>query len=95
MSRKKFIIAVYNSDSEKRREKIRTTLKDYGFWVQYSVFEMLLTDRQFRELRKKIKGIINPKKDAVRYYRLLAEDAREVIIDGQGQILEIPVVVVD
>lgn len=63
-------LVCYDICSEKRRYEVKKTLKDYGIRVQYSVFECDLTIYEFNKLRQKLKEIISPDVDSVRFYSL-------------------------
>jgi CRISPR-associated protein Cas2 len=45
-------------------------LKSFGTPVQYSVFECILTEQLFQQLRVAVLDIIEPEVDQVRYYSL-------------------------
>lgn len=64
------VVVSYDIAEDKRRNKVYNTLKDYGVWVQYSVFECNLNQDQLKELQQRLANIINPRKDSVRYYFL-------------------------
>jgi CRISPR-associated protein Cas2 len=86
---KYFLVVTYDIKSDKKRLKIHQTLKNYGFRVQYSVFECELSKKQYSELRKKISKFINENEDSIRYYIMDMENKARTIIDGYGKILDI------
>lgn len=51
---------------------------DYGQRVQQSVFECEVDPAQYALLRARLLGIIDPKVDSLRFYRLGAEGRRRV-----------------
>jgi CRISPR-associated protein Cas2 len=69
-----YYIITYDVSSPKRLPKILKTLRRYLNWVQNSVFEGYLTERQSFELEGKIKEIINKKEDSVIFYILRNEE---------------------
>ena len=82
------IVVSYDIADDRRRRRIFKLMKDYGSRVQYSVFECLLDDSQFRELRQQVTSLIHPKEDSVRYYPLCAECREKRLISGYGKMVE-------
>lgn len=69
------VIACYDVSTETRagRRRLRRVAKACearGQRVQKSVFECRLDQRQFEELERTLLGIIDPKTDCLRFYRL-------------------------
>jgi CRISPR-associated protein Cas2 len=85
-----FYVITYDIPADRRRTKVATALEDYGSRVQYSVFEANLTAAQFDELRQRLKKLVKPEEDSVRYYRLCAACLGTVLIDGRGQVASDP-----
>ncbi len=65
-----FVVVSYDIPDDTRRLKVMKTLKDFGSHVQYSVFECDLSPKQFSRLRNRLKKIVEPKEDDVRFYFL-------------------------
>lgn len=64
----------YDIKSDTRRQKIYTILKDYGTWVQYSVFECQISDKAYRALRRRLTSLIQEEDaDNIRFYHLCGE----------------------
>lgn len=63
-------VVVYDIPDDRRRNRIAQILEGYGERVQYSVFECLLTERQFEELWQALGKRIEGKEDSIRAYRL-------------------------
>ena len=63
-----FVLLTYDIANPKRLPKILKTCRCHLFWIQNSVFEGDLTERQLSELIKKIEDIINKKEDSVFIY---------------------------
>lgn len=62
-----------NTEDAAGRRRLRKASKqcvNYGARVQYSVFELSLTDVELDELRSRLIGIIDPDKDSLRIYKL-------------------------
>ena len=55
-----FVIVSYDIQDDRRRAKIMKTLKDYGQWVQYSVFECDLEEADYLKMRARLEKLIEP-----------------------------------
>ena len=65
------IVVSYDIKDDKRRNKIHKELKNYGQWVQYSVFECDLTKEEYLRLRHALNRLIDRSmNDSVRFYFL-------------------------
>ena len=67
-----YVVISYDITDDKRRVNVHKALKDYGMWVQYSVFECRINKVQYLFLRHRLKHLINADEDNVRFYRLCA-----------------------
>ena len=65
-----YLVISYDIKDDKRRLKVHKTLKDYGLWVQYSVFECHVTNVQYLYLRHRLKQLLDDEEDSIRFYRL-------------------------
>ncbi len=65
-----FVVVSYDIPDDKRRMKVMKTLKNFGAHVQYSVFECELSAKQFRRLQSRLRKLIKPAEDDVRFYFL-------------------------
>ena len=63
------MVIAYDIRDDRRREKIRKLLKDYGIPVQYSVFECSLRKEDVLRLRYKLDQLMDGKEDSVIIYR--------------------------
>ncbi|WP_339217828.1 CRISPR-associated endonuclease Cas2 [Ornithinibacillus sp. FSL M8-0202] len=54
----------------KRLRKVSKECQNYGQRVQNSVFECILDATQYTTLKLKLEGLIDPKKDSLRFYKL-------------------------
>jgi CRISPR-associated protein Cas2 len=89
-----FIVVAYDVTDDRRRTRLHKRLKGFGTPVQYSVFECLLDERRFQELKATVRKTINTKQDLVRYYRL-CETCRTKILAINGTVTTVePTVVV-
>ena len=76
------IIACYDIADNKRLYKVAKILKDYGFRVQYSVFELEIEEGALKSLIKRINKVIDLEVDSVRYYKLCFECENSLDIIG-------------
>ncbi len=59
----------YDIVDDNRRNKVAKVLLDYGSRVQFSVFEVTLTEK-IPEIKERLSPLINQKEDNVRYYMI-------------------------
>lgn len=52
-------IIAYDITDDKRRTKMFKFLKNYGRWVQYSLFELEVNDMKWIEIEFYIKGLLH------------------------------------
>ena len=61
----------YDISENSNRRRVRNTLRGYGAWKQYSVFEVEVSKTERVELEDKLDSIIDPQDgDRIRIYRL-------------------------
>jgi CRISPR-associated protein Cas2 len=63
------ILITYDIENDKKRKKISDILEGYGTRVNYSVFELEVTDRQFTQIVSYLKNI-STKDDNIRIYHI-------------------------
>ena len=88
MSDKQFVLVVYDISVDKRRTRLHTALLDFGTPVQYSVFECWLSGAQVKQMQARVKKVIRPRMDHVRFYYLCASCAGRVETTQAGEITE-------
>ncbi|RCX20107.1 CRISPR-associated Cas2 family protein [Anaerobacterium chartisolvens] len=69
------VLITYDVNTEtaagrKRLHNVAKQCKNYGQRVQNSVFECILDAAKCREVQNKLEGIIDKKKDSLRFYYL-------------------------
>ena len=67
-AKKNFIVIAYDISDNLRRSRVSQLLERLGSWINYSVFECMITDNQYYKLQYEIEKIINYKEDVVAYY---------------------------
>ncbi len=74
-----FIVISYDIKDDKRRNRIFKALKNFGQWMQYSVFECDLDKMHFLKLRDRLDHLIDAKQDdSIRFYFLCESCKRQV-----------------
>lgn len=79
MSRYFFTIIVYDVTDDKRRALIAKELENYGYRVQYSVFEALLERVEIERLTRSLRNILDSNEDSIRIYVLTRKSKKEII----------------
>jgi len=84
-----FVVIAYDISEDSRRNRIFKTLKDYGEWVQYSLFECELEKKDYLKLKKKLQKIIKEEEeDKVLFYFLCQHCERNIKRIGKFDKLE-------
>lgn len=78
-----FIVVSYDISDDKRRTRLHKALKRFGEPVQLSVFECLIDEGKFAEMRKAVAEIV-VEGDDLRYYDLCAQCQRQTITRGKA-----------
>jgi CRISPR-associated protein Cas2 len=74
-----FIVISYDIKDDRRRGRIFKALKNFGQWMQYSVFECELDKMHFLKLRDRLDHLIDAKQDdSIRFYSLCESCKRQV-----------------
>ncbi|MFP4122113.1 MAG: CRISPR-associated endonuclease Cas2 [Coleofasciculus sp.] len=68
--------------NDKRRTKLSNFLEGYGRRVQFSVFECFLSLDQMRQLDEKVKKLVEPVEDNVRFYWISEEAVSRALVIG-------------
>jgi len=82
-----FVIS-YDISDDKRRDRMRKFLEDYGHRVQKSVFECFLTKEILVEVKRGIERIISEKEDRVRIYQICRACRKRAEISGFTEVPE-------
>lgn len=84
MEKKRRTLVIYDIKDNKRRYRIIKVLESYGIRVQYSVFEAVLGENQWKDLTVRVTKYLKIDEDAFRMYDL-SECKKETLI-GQNII---------
>jgi len=78
-----FIVVAYDVSDDKRRTQLHKALRRFGDRVQFSVFECVVTEQLFDEMRRAVAVVVLPE-DNVRYYDICAACRKETITLGRA-----------
>ena len=78
-AKKNFIVVVYDVADDKRRTKVAKILGKVGVRINFSVFECMLTDRQYEKLKIDIAQNINLRHDSVVYYPICLDCYSKIV----------------
>lgn len=74
-----FIVISYDIRDDKRRGRVFKTLKNFGQWMQYSVFECELDKMHFLRLKDRLDHLIHAgDEDSIRFYFLCESCKRQI-----------------
>ncbi|MCS1410357.1 MAG: CRISPR-associated endoribonuclease Cas2 3 [Verrucomicrobia subdivision 3 bacterium] len=76
------ILIAYDVTKPRRLARVARVCEDYGFRVQYSVFECHLKDDQFQEFWGRLLDEIDEAEDRLVAYKLDAKNARQTLTAG-------------
>lgn len=89
---KVFVLVIYDIVSQKRRTKLAKFLQGYGFRVQKSAFEAIITKKKYEELCVKITKYLNKDEDSVKIYKIIGKGS--VVTYGLSTEVELQDVIV-
>jgi CRISPR-associated protein Cas2 len=76
------VVVMYDIPDDKRRVKLSNFLEGYGRRIQWSVFECFISLDEMRQLHQKVKKLVKPEEDDVRFYWISTEAALMVLTIG-------------
>lgn len=79
-----WVVISYDIPDDRRRDRVCRTLKDFGTRVQYSVFEAELRPADLRRLMDRLRRLIEPREDSMRFYFLCQGCVSRVRVMGLG-----------
>lgn len=85
-AKKTFCVIAYDIIDDRRRNRVVKVIEQYGMRVNYSVFECMLTDVQFRNVQEKIAKLIKPREDSVIYYPICVDCFSKIIYQPNRRI---------
>ena len=72
MEMEKDYLAIYDIADGRRLNRVAAILKDYGFRVQKSVFELRLSDTARREMERRLRAVVSDQEDGIKIFPLCA-----------------------
>ena len=85
-TKKLYILVIYDIVDNNRRIKFAKKMNWYGFRVQKSAFEAMISEKLYRELIADIKKLIDTSEDNIRVYKI--RGSGEVMILGDSIKIE-------
>ncbi|MDR2915331.1 MAG: CRISPR-associated endonuclease Cas2 [Tannerella sp.] len=87
MSRAKriFCVIAYDIQDDRMRAKVSKLLEKNGYRINYSVFECMLTEKQYNMLQKQIESKIDAKEDTVVYYPICVDCFAKIMYQPRRQ----------
>lgn len=76
-------VVVYDVASDRRRDRLRKLLREYGVPVQESAFEMRLTPAERAALLRQAAGIVDPAEDSVIVYGVPHDQEERIAVLGR------------
>ena len=76
-------LVAYDIANAKRLRKVALLCLDYGFRVEYSVFECDLDDETFHFFWERLNQIIDPHEDRIIVYRICASCVSKILCAGE------------
>lgn len=84
--KKIYILIIYDIVGNSRRAAFAKKMSGYGFRVQKSAFEALVSERLYRKILNEIPQYINKEEDSVRVYKIVGYG--EVTLFGSNISIE-------
>lgn len=81
---KHFVVVVYDIPNNRVRTRVCKELKNYGDHVQLSVFECVLSEEKYREMKGELEEIISDAEALVRLYKICQTCVERSEIIGEG-----------
>jgi len=74
-----YFVISYDIQNDRRRTKLHKALKNYGAWIQYSVFECDLNKVEYLRLRHQLDKLVQAdSEDSLRVYQLCEDCKRKI-----------------
>ena len=82
MSSKNYYLLVYDISDDRNRDKLYRELLKYGVRVQYSVFELYISENLLQKFIKRITPYITDSTDTIIIYPLTREEYKSTKKEG-------------
>jgi CRISPR-associated protein Cas2 len=77
-----FYVICYDIVEDNRRQRIAKLLSTYGMRVQQSVFEVVLQEKEYEQLQRRLHKLLDRGEDQVRFYPLSGHCRKNVTVLG-------------
>jgi CRISPR-associated protein Cas2 len=84
-NRRHWVVVSYDVTNDRRRYKVMKTLEGFGHRVQYSVFECELRPADLEKLKARLKRLIQPQEDDIRFYDLCENCQGKMTMLGKAE----------
>ncbi len=78
-----FILIIYDITNNSKRVKFAKLLLGYGFRIQKSAFEAVLTKTKYEKLKQEIPEFVDKEEDSIRIYQITGKT--QVVAWGKEQ----------
>ena len=78
-----FILIIYDITNNSKRVKFAKLLLGYGFRIQKSAFEAVLTKTKYEKLKQEIPEFVDKEEDSIRFYKIKGKT--QVVAWGKEQ----------
>ena len=78
-----FILIIYDITNNSKRVKFAKLLLGYGFRIQKSAFEAVLTKTKYEKLKQEIPEFVDKEEDSIRIYQIKGKT--QVVVWGKEQ----------
>jgi CRISPR-associated protein Cas2 len=82
-------ISTVTKDGKKRLRTVARACEDYGVRVQFSIFECMLNDAEWVNLRSRLLDAFDESTDSLRFYRLDQKARRSVEHHGNRMPIDL------
>ncbi len=84
MAAAQFVVVVYDIPCDRVRTRVCNELKNYGDHVQLSVFECVLSEEKYLQMKEALEEIIEGAEASVRFYRICRSCVERSELIGKG-----------
>ncbi len=81
-----FVVMAYDCSDDKRRLKVAKIMLDYGYRVQYSVFEADIDENLLKEIIDRLQKVINTDEDSIRIYHICRRCLDQTQLFGEAEL---------
>lgn len=85
---KHLFMVCFDIVDDKIRYRVVKILQKYGQRVQKSVFECMLNDADYLQMKNSLDKLIEITQDSIRYYQLCANCEKAISVTGLGSFTE-------